>query len=102
MAFLGQTAAVAQQYPIIGKIVSLDKRFDSMVRSDANIEVLADGFTWTEGPVWRGTNDEGHLLFSDIPRNTIFKWDPNYGVSVFLTPSGYTGNTYYGLEPGSN
>ncbi|MEL7338786.1 MAG: SMP-30/gluconolactonase/LRE family protein, partial [Planctomycetota bacterium] len=77
-------------------------RFDSMVRSDANIEVLADGFTWTEGPVWRGTNDEGHLLFSDIPRNTIFKWDPNYGVSVFLTPSGYTGNTYYGLEPGSN
>ena len=44
----------------------------------------------------------GHLLFSDIPRNSIFKWTPSRGIELFLNPSGYTGNTYYGLEPGSN
>ncbi len=47
-------------------------------------------------------SQDGHLLFSDIPRNSIFKWSPASGISLFMSPSGYTGVTYYGLEPGSN
>jgi gluconolactonase len=43
-----------------------------------------------------------YLLFSDIPRNAVFQWKEGRGISLFLQPSGYTGNTYYGLEPGSN
>lgn len=82
----------------IGSIERLDKEFDQLVGADAKILVIDSGFTWTEGPVWMGD----HLLFSDIPRNSIFRWTPDKGVSLFMSPSGYTGVTYYGLEPGSN
>lgn len=85
----------------LGKIERLSPKMDTLVPSDAVIEVLASGFTWTEGPVWIGKED-GYLLFSDIPRNSIFKWEQNGTVSLFMSPSGYTGVTYYGLEPGSN
>ena len=87
-------------YPSIGKIHRFDPAFDELVAPDARLEKLADGFTWTEGPIW--VKDGGYLLFSDIPRNTIFRWKEGEGVSAFLSPSGYTGRTYYGLEPGSN
>lgn len=85
----------------LGKIERLSPKMDTLVPNDAAIEVLASGFTWTEGPVWIGQED-GYLLFSDIPRNSIFKWEQNGTVSLFMSPSGYTGVTYYGLEPGSN
>jgi gluconolactonase len=42
------------------------------------------------------------LLFSDIPRNSVFQWKADDGIRLFLCPSGYTGNTFYGGEPGSN
>ncbi len=48
------------------------------------VEKIADGFQFVEGPVWK----DGALLFSDIPANTIYKWIPDSGVSVFLKPSG--------------
>ena len=58
-------------------------------RASARVERIAEGFDWSEGPVWdrRG----GFLLFSDVPLNTVFKWQEGKGVSVFLKPSGYTG-----------
>ena len=86
----------------IGRIERLDPALSKYIASDASIEVLADGFTWTEGPVWIDDGDGGHLLFSDIPRNSIFRWSAKRGVELFMSPSGYTGTTYYGLEPGSN
>jgi gluconolactonase len=92
----------AQAPATIGRIESLDARFAELVAEDARIEVLASGFTWTEGPVWVPDSSGGHLLFSDIPRNSIFKWSPTNGIELFMSPSGYTGTAYYGLEPGSN
>ena len=101
---LGQlTTSHAQQ--TLGRLERLSAELDQLVSADAKIEVLASGFTWTEGPVWVGDAD-GYLLFSDIPRNSIFRYQPGtqtgQGVSLFMHPSGYTGVTYYGLEPGSN
>ncbi len=96
------TAASAQTPATIGRIERLDAGLDKFVGEDAKIEVLAGGFTWTEGPVWIPDDAGGHLLFSDIPRNSIFRWSPARGVELFMQPSGYTGTTYYGLEPGSN
>lgn len=61
---------------------------DKIVPLNVVAEELAGGFGFTEGPVW---TKEGFLLFSDIPNNVIFKWDPLYGVSEFLRPSGYDG-----------
>ncbi len=91
--------ALAQK--TIGSIERLTPEMDRLVDQGVEIEVLAGGFTWTEGPVWIG-GEKGHLLFSDIPRNSIFKWDQSGEISLFMCPSGYTGVTYYGLEPGSN
>ncbi len=84
----------------IGKIIPLDPKFDELISKDASIEILADSFAWSEGPVW--VKDSAYLLFSDIPNNTIFKWKEGDGLSVFLKPSGYTGRLPYSREPGSN
>lgn len=86
----------------LGSIEVYDDAMASLIDPQSPIEILADGFTWTEGPVWVGDAKDGHLLFSDIPRNSIFRWKASEGVSLFMSPSGYTGVTYYGLEPGSN
>jgi len=64
------------------------------------IEVLADGFEWTEGPLW--LPDQEKLIFSDIPRNRIFEWSGQSGKKEYLNQSGYTGNSERGGELGSN
>lgn len=48
-------------------------------------ELIADGFLFTEGPVWN--HSEGYLLFSDIAGDTIYQWTPPYSVEVFRQPS---------------
>ena len=85
----------------IGKIERYDPAFDRLVPRDAQIEVLADGFEWSEGPVWVPARRQ--LLFSDIPRNVIMQWEPGKGVSVFRRAVGYTGpRGFPGREPGTN
>lgn len=86
--------------PTVGSIERLDPRFDALVPEGAVIEVVASGFEWAEGPVWVKT--EGHLLFSDIPRNRVNRWKHGEGVSVYLEPAGFTGPGVYGNERGSN
>jgi gluconolactonase len=94
-------AAEPASYPAHGKIVRLDPRLDKIIAPDAHMERLADGFEWSEGPVWSKSGK--FLLFSDIPRNQIVKWQPAAGISVYLKRSGYTGSTpFTGPEPGTN
>ncbi|HEY7308040.1 MAG TPA: SMP-30/gluconolactonase/LRE family protein [Gemmataceae bacterium] len=86
----------------LGKIERLDAAFDNLIGPDAKLEVLAEGHVWTEGPVWV-PRDGGFLLFSDIPRNRVYKWQQGKGESIFLEPSGGTGKDASLLkEPGSN
>src|SRR4051812_41217247 len=73
----------------IGKLESHDPRFDQLVPADAKIEKLAQGFAWSEGPIWM--KEGGYLLFSDVISNTVFKWKAGEGITEFLKPSGYTG-----------
>jgi gluconolactonase len=84
----------------VGTIERKDPRFDRLVPRAATVEKLAEGFDWSEGPVW--DRPGGFLLFSDVPQNTVFRWKDGEGVSVFLRPSGYTGTVQRGGEPGSN
>lgn len=95
-----QGRSLADETRTIGEIRRVDPRFDKLVPQDAKIEVLASGFDWAEGPVWDRTDDS--LLFSDIPPNSVFRWKQGEGVSLFLKPSGYTGDKSRGGEPGSN
>ena len=81
------------------KLDRLDPSVDQIVPTGANLERVAKGFTWLEGPVWVHES----LYFADIPSNSIRKWTPGAGVSMFLQPSGYKGSAPYGgPEPGSN
>jgi gluconolactonase len=94
--------ADAQEKPLLKiEIVRLDPRFDKLVPLDAKIEKIAGGHKWVEGPVWN--RKKGYLLFSDIPNNSVYKWQDGNGESLFLKPSGYTGKQPFdGPEPGSN
>lgn len=75
-----------------GTVQVVSPELRRLVPEGAVIEKLASGFKFTEGPVW---TREGYLLFSDIPNDTITKWDPKSGqVSDFRKPSaGTNGNT---------
>lgn len=97
---LASSVAGAQQKQTVGKIISLDPKFYELIDSNATIEVLADGFGWSEGPVW--IKDGNYLLFSDVKKNIIFKWKEGEGATPYFQPSGYTGSGKYSDEPGSN
>ncbi len=85
----------------IGSIEQMDASLRGIIDDKAVIEVLGEGYEWSEGPVW--VEAENMLLFSDVPKNTIHKWTEANGVEVYLTPSGYTGSTpSESKEPGSN
>ncbi len=101
MALATGNCAPVQAQQTLGSIERLTPQFNQLVSPETKLEVLASGFTWTEGPVWVG-DESGYLLFSDIPRNSIFQWRADQGISLFMKPSGYTGVAFYGLEPGSN
>ena len=77
----------------------VDPASNRIVPAGAKLERIATGFKWVEGPVW--VNDS--LFFAEIPSNSIRRWTPGKGVSIFLQPSGYKGAAPYGgREPGSN
>lgn len=84
----------------VGTFERLDPAFDNIISNEASIVIIADGFEWSEGPVWVGS--QNMLLFSDVPKNTIYQWTEESGVQVYLTPSGFTGTTTTSPEPGSN
>lgn len=83
------------------RLESLDAHFDVLIPPDTQIEMIADGLAWSEGPVWLAARQT--LLFSDVKKNVIWQWSRAKGATRFLEPSGYTGSTPYpGIEPGSN
>jgi gluconolactonase len=82
-----------------GWIERLDPAFDRLVAPEARVEKLAEGFNWSEGPVWY----DGALLFSDVPENVIHRWREGMAAAeVFLRPSGLLTPTAGFREPGSN
>lgn len=92
------------------EVKRLSPALDRIVSHNPKIYKLADGFQFTEGPVW--VRDGGYLLFSDPNANTIYKYEPSSThlggetpgkLSVFRSNSGYSGAdiAMYG-QPGSN
>jgi gluconolactonase len=92
--------------PTLGRIERLDPALDAIVAPDARMEIIGNGFDWTEGPLWIKA-DGGQLLFSDIPPNRILSWKAGRGTQIYLEQSGYLGpipraNNIPPDEPGSN
>lgn len=107
----GLTAALWQISPALWAAHSLpewckacqvrehDPALRGLIAPGTRIELVSAGYRWVEGPVWYGRA----LLFSDIPANRIYRWQPPGEVTVFLEPSGYSGTAPFGgAEPGAN
>ena len=90
----------APKYATTGHVERLTPEFDSLVAPGSEMELLAEGFDWSEGPVWIRKNRE--LLFSDVPVNKVYRWTEKDGLSVALNPSGYSGQALKFREQGSN
>lgn len=60
---------------------------EDVVLIDENAEpvIISTDHQFTEGPYW---HPDGYLLFSDIPANRIYRWEPGGESEVYLEPSG--------------
>lgn len=67
-----------------GTIHRADPGFDALVPENAVIEKLADGFVFTEGPVW--SQQDPRLIFSDVRGNTVYEWTETDGVTALIDP----------------
>jgi gluconolactonase len=90
----------ATKYPVIGKVERLSPDLDALLAPDAQMEKLAEGFDWAEGPVW--LKEQKALVFSDVPQNVVYWWSEKTGIREYLRPSGYTWKPVRGGEMGSN
>ena len=62
----------------------MGSKFKKIVPEGSQLEKLATGFIFTEGPIWDAAN--GCLFFSDIPGSKIRKWTPDVGIEVVRDP----------------
>ena len=95
-----------------GRVETVAEEFGALVAPGAEIEVVASGYHWVEGPLWVPTGPraaDGVVLFSDVIDNTIHAFDPSAEgarkARPFLQPSGAADPAVLArdmLEPGSN
>ena len=79
------------RHVMIHKFYTKQNNLGEILAPNSKVEKLAAGFEFTEGPVW---HPDGFLLFSDVPANTIYKWQPRQETAIFRQPSGNAnGNT---------
>ena len=84
----------------IGKLEFLDPKMEQVISKNAKIEVLAEGFRWSEGPLW--VPKLNGLLFSDVPNNKVYLWKEDQGLTLFLDPSGMTEHAPHSSNSGAN
>jgi gluconolactonase len=93
-------AQQAKVFPVTGSVWRIDPEMDQIIPPGALPEIIAEGFEWSEGPLW--LPEQQKLIFSDVPQNTIYQWSEENGLMLYLKPSGYTGTVPRGGETGSN
>jgi len=100
-----KTNQIGRTQFVMTEIVKADPALDQIVSPGTQLEKLAAGFLFTEGPVWvpATATTPGYLLFSDPNANVIYRWSAEGQVSVFRAKSGYSGfNVGEYHQPGSN
>jgi|TARA_B100001094_G_scaffold63476_1_gene59419 gluconolactonase len=88
------------QEKYLGSIDRLSSDINKLIDLDSKIEILAEGFDWSEGPVW--SKKLNSILFSDVPNNVIYKWNEKEGLNVFSRPIGYSGKVPNLKKAGTN
>ena len=77
-----------------------DRSVLSVIDPNTTFEVLAEGFYWSEGPLW--IEELQSVIFSDVPANKIYRWNEKDGLSVYLESSGHSGTENINSNRGSN
>lgn len=96
-----KTEQIKPVYETIGVIEKLSPKLDKHLNSMGKIEIIAKGYDWSEGPLW--LEKEKTLIWSDVPKNTVYRWREGQDAEVYLNPSGYTSEKpTLSKEPGSN
>lgn len=83
-------------FPTIGSIEDVER---GILPRGAVVEDLGGEFGWSEGPVWM---EEGYLLFTDVPGNSIWKFSEADGLELWMLPSGSKSVEDYTSSPGAN
>ena len=91
---------VISQDKFIGSIERLSPEINNLIEKSAKIEILANGFEWSEGPVW--SSQLNSVLFSDVPENVIYSWNEDKGLGTFTRPIGYSGKVPNLKKAGTN
>jgi len=100
--FRGSDAPVAvEPHEVNVRVQRTDPGINAIVSPNAKLFKVAEGFLFTEGPVW--VRDRDVLLFSDPNHNTIYQYTQSGILSVFRDKSGYdAADIAEYLQPGSN
>jgi len=67
----------------------LSPKFEALIDANSQLEFIADGYQFTEGPVWNPTDK--NFYFSDIPGDTRWKWNRTSGMQLVSIPT-FKGN----------
>lgn len=62
-----------------------------VVAPGAKLKLVADGFSFTEGPAADGN---GNVFFTDQPNNRIWRYGTNGNLAIFMEPAGRANGLY--------
>ena len=79
-----EPAPASRSRMCVDGVLRVDPRLDAIVPPEARIEKLAEGFVFSEGPVW--DRRESRLLFSDVRGNAAYAWTEAGGARTFIDP----------------
>jgi gluconolactonase len=80
------------------RIDRLDPALDAVIAPGTEIEKVATGFTFSEGPLWR----EGRLWFADVRGDKLRALSPDGKVELLLDNPGMVKDKTPGLDQGSD
>jgi gluconolactonase len=83
---LASTLSAQSAAPSPGPLTKVDPAFDALIDPNATLEKVAGDLGFLEGPLWM---QEGHLLFSDLFKNTVWKYVPGGKPEALLTKAGW-------------
>lgn len=66
------------------QVERLDPALDTIIAPDTQVEKVATGFTFTEGPVW----NRGELWFADLPASRVIAMTPDGKFKTLIEESG--------------
>ncbi|SNZ00986.1 SMP-30/gluconolactonase/LRE family protein [Flagellimonas pacifica] len=77
-----KTESQPKTFQTVGKIERLDKALDEVISPNAVIEVLSNGHSWSEGPIW--LKDEQKLIYTDVGHQKLYQWTEKDSVTLYL------------------